>query len=137
MTLGPFEFGPSGVRLLDPKTIEEWTGPLRFALWCQRASPWWIGDLLNAGDAQFGEAFSQACEGLVSGEMLQRYESVARKVPVQNRLATLSWSSHAMVARLNHEDQRIMLERAVHHGWSSEELRRQVIAFVKDRKQVQ
>ncbi len=100
-------------------------GPLQFALWCQKASPWWIGDLLNAGDAFFGEVFSQACEGYVSADQLQRYESVARRVPPQNRNPNLSWSSHAAVARLSDQGQRHLLALAEKHGWNSEDLRRQ------------
>jgi hypothetical protein len=91
--------------------------------------------MLNAGEAYFGEAFSQACEGLVSGDMLQRYESVARRVPAVNRRPGLSWSAHSMVARLSHADQRLMLQRAEEQGWSSEDLRLQVAEFVRQKKQ--
>jgi hypothetical protein len=98
-------------------------GPLQFSLWCQRASPWWIGDLLNAGDAAFGEAFSQACEGHISADMLQRYESVARRVPPENRHPHLSWSAHAAVARLSHQGQKRLLADAQRNGWNSEDLR--------------
>ncbi len=111
--------------------LEDWAGPMQFALWCQRASPWWIGDLLNLGDAHFGEAFSQVCEGTVSGDQLQRYESVARRVPPRNRCPDLSWSAHATVARLSDEDQREMLRRASNQGWTSEQLRVQVRRFLE------
>lgn len=114
--------------------LEEWAGPMQFALWCQRASPWWIGDLLNSGDANFGEAFSQVCEGSISGDQLQRYESVARRVPPRNRCPDLSWSAHAVVARLNDQDQREMLDRASKHGWTSEQLRVQVRRFEEERR---
>ena len=43
-----------------------------------------------------------------------------------NRLDSLSWSAHAVVARLDSEHQRQMLKRASEQGWTSEELRRQV-----------
>lgn len=99
---------------------------MQFALWCQRASPWWIGDLLNAGDAAFGEAFSQVCEGYISGDQLQRYESIARRVPAKNRRENLSWSAHAVVARLNDQQQRFMLLEAEKQGWTSEDLRKEV-----------
>ena len=131
LRLGPIEFGPCWARLQESSKIEDWQGPMQFALWCQRASPWWIGDLLNAGDAQFGESFSQACEGIISGDMLQRYESVARRVPVRNRRPSLSWSAHAAVARLPHDEQRRMLKLAEDKGWSSEQLR----VYVRDKSQ--
>lgn len=121
--LGPFRFTSTTVKIQGKPTVEDWLGPLQFALWAQRASPWWIGDLLNAGDTRFGEAFSQACQGLVSADMLQRYESVARKVPPSVRRESLSWSAHAAVARLPQEEQRRMLALAEKNGWTSEQLR--------------
>ena len=125
ITLGPFQFLPASVRIQGHPPIEDWLGPLQFALWCQKASPWWIGDMLLAGDAAFGETFSQACEGYVSGDQLQRYESVARRVPPKNRNPQLSWSAHAAVARLADAEQRRLLAEAVRRGWNSEDLRKQ------------
>ena len=69
-SLGPFEFTSVGVRILGRPTLDAWKGPLQFALWCQRAGPWWIGDLINSGDDKFGESFSQMCEGAISTEQL-------------------------------------------------------------------
>ncbi|MBM4000430.1 MAG: hypothetical protein FJ297_12990 [Planctomycetes bacterium] len=126
--LGPFRFLATHIEIQGRPNVEAWLEPLAFALWCQRASPWWIGDLLNAGDERFGEAFSQACEGLISGEQLQRYESIARRVPQANRRAALSWSAHAAVARLSGDLQREVLELAERHGWDSVELRRRARA---------
>ena len=79
--------------------------------------------MLNAGEDRFGESFSQMCEGTVSAEMLNRYASVARRVPIENRIATLSWSAHAVVARLPHDIQKRLLIEADRHGWTSDELR--------------
>ncbi len=126
ITLGKFQFRPSSVLISGNPPLEDWAGPLQFALWCQRASPWWIGDMLNAGDAQFGESFSQACEGLISGDQLQRYESIARRVPPHVRNDQLSWSAHAAVARLPHAMQKSMLDSALKNGWTSEMLRKKV-----------
>src|SRR6476660_9919865 len=86
ISIGPFHFTSVGVRFSGKPDLTEWKGPLQFALWCQRAGPWWIGDLLNAGEDRFGESFSQLCEGAVSAEMLNRYASVARRVPIANRV---------------------------------------------------
>lgn len=138
IALGPFRFGPAGLRV-DSATgppLEEWSGPLRFSLWCQQASPWWIGDLLNAGDARFGEMFSQVCEGSVSADQLQRYESVARRVPVENRRPGLSWSAHAAVARLPFALQRKMLDRAESAGWTSTVLQRKVREEIERRRRM-
>jgi hypothetical protein len=96
---------------------------LQFALWCQRAGPWWIGDLVNAGEDRFGESFSQMCEGTISTEMINRYAAVARRVPIENRVPSLSWSAHAAVARLPLDRQKPMLLDAERHGWTSDDLR--------------
>jgi hypothetical protein len=136
--LGPFRFGPASLRVdtASGPPLDEWAGPLRFSLWCQQASPWWIGDLLNAGDARFGEMFSQVCEGAVSADQLQRYESVARRVPAENRRPGLSWSAHAAVARLPHALQRRMLDRAESAGWTSTVLQRKVREEIERRRRM-
>jgi hypothetical protein len=123
ISVGPFQFTSVGVRIAGQPQLDEWRGPLQFALWCQRAGPWWIGDVLNSGDDRFGESFSQMCEGTLSTEMLNRYASVARRVPIENRRASLSWSAHAAVARLEPDQQKSLLLDAERHGWTSEELR--------------
>lgn len=123
ISVGPFQFFSTGIRIHGRPTLEAWEGPLQFAIWCQRAGPWWIGDLINAGEDGFGEAFSQMCEGLVSTEMLSRYASVARRVPFENRRSNLSWSAHAAVARLDSAGQKKLLAAADREGWTSEELR--------------
>lgn len=133
LRLGPFRFTGTTVKIEGKPAVEEWLGPLQFAIWAQRASPWWIGDLLNSGDARFGEAFSQACEGIVSADMLQRYESVARRVPPSVRRPGLSWSAHAAVARLPPDEQRKMLALAEKNGWTSEQLR----VYVRDQQRRQ
>ena len=130
ISIGPFHFTSVGVRFSGKPDLSEWKGPLQFALWCQRAGPWWIGDLLNAGEDRFGESFSQMCEGAVSAEMLNRYASVARRVPIENRMASLSWSAHAAVARLSGDVQKRMLQEADRHGWTSDELRAKARAVV-------
>jgi hypothetical protein len=123
ISVGPFQFTSVGVRITGKPDLTEWRGPLQFALWCQRAGPWWIGDLLNSGEDRYGETFSQMCEGTLSTEMLNRYASVARRVPIENRVASLSWSAHAAVARLPLDLQKPMLLDAERQGWTSDELR--------------
>lgn len=134
LKLGRFVFDPCRARVQGRPPIEEWEGPLQFALWCQRASPWWIGDLLNAGDVSFGEYFYQICESYgVSPDQLDRYRSVARRVPAANRRTALSWSAHAMVARLPIDEQADVLKEAEKNGWSSEQIRR----YLRDRVETQ
>jgi hypothetical protein len=130
LNLGHFRLETCRVQINGAPSLEDWAGPLLFALWCDRASPWWIGDLLVLGDAAFGEQFSQICRGHISADQLQRYESIARRIPPENRVDSLSWSAHAAVARLSLQEQRMMLARAQQEGWNSEDLRRAVRDFL-------
>jgi hypothetical protein len=131
IAVGPFQFTSVGVRFTGKPGVDEWRGPLQFALWCQRAGPWWIGDLVNAGEDRFGESFSQMCEGTISTDMVSRYAAVARRVPIENRVASLSWSAHAAVARLPLDRQKPMLLDAERHGWTSDDLRVKAREMVK------
>lgn len=134
MALGPFQFRPAAASVQGRPPLAQWQGPLQFALWCQRASPWWIGDMINRGEDLFGEEFGEVCGNTLSTEMVSRYASVARRVPAQNRRAALSWSAHAAVARLSHPEQRRLLAEAERQGWNSDQLRKQVQAIVKAQK---
>jgi hypothetical protein len=134
ISVGPFHFTSVGVRISGKPELGDWKGPLQFALWCQRAGPWWIGDLINAGEDRFGEGFSQMCEGTLSTEMLSRYASVARRVLIANRRASLSWSAHAAVARLPHQLQKRLLLDAERNGWTSDDLRVKARELVKGRE---
>ena len=127
--------GACTVEIDGTPDVEDWTGPLQFAIWCQRASPWWIGDMINRGEDLYGEEFGEVCGDTLSTEMVSRYASVARRVPAQNRHPALSWSAHAAVARLPLADQRRMLTAAERHGWNSDQLRKQVSELVKSRKE--
>ena len=135
MELGPFEFQPANVRVKGRPALGQWQGPLQFALWCQRASPWWIGDMINAGEDLFGEDFGEVCGDTLSTEMVSRYASVARRVPAQNRRPALSWSAHAAVARLPHAEQRKLLAEAEREGYNSDDLRKRVQLLLKSRNQ--
>jgi hypothetical protein len=123
--LGPFSFRGAAARVQGRPELGSWRGPLQFALWCQRASPWWIGDMINSGEDCFGEEFGEVCGETLSTEMVSRYAAVARRVPPQNRRPALSWSAHAAVASLPHPEQRRLLAAAERNGWSSEDLRKE------------
>jgi hypothetical protein len=127
--LGPFLFRSAAAHTTGRPQLDDYRGPLQFALWCQRASPWWIGDLVNAGEDVFGEEFGQVCGETLSTDMVSRYAAVARRVPPENRRPALSWSAHAAVASLDWADQRQLLAQAEQNGWNSDDLRRAVRQF--------
>ena len=138
INLGRFHFRPAAIAMDGRPPLEEWRGPIQFALWCQRASPWWIGDLINSGEDVFGEEFAAVLGGTLSTEMVSRYASVARRVPARNRRPKLSGSAHAAVARLEDHLQRRMLALAEKEGWNSDDLHkkdRELVADLKSKSQ--
>ena len=132
--LGPFEFRPASIRMSGKPALADWKGPLQFAIWCQRASPWWIGDMINAGEDIFGEEFAAVWGETLSTEMVSRYASVARRVPAQNRRPALSWSAHPAVARRSHPEQRRLLAHSEKEGWNSDDLNKKVRELVAEQK---
>lgn len=88
-----------------------------------RSACWLIGDWLGFGETVYGEMYAQgvAVTGLAEST-LQNYASVARKVPPPRRRATLPYSSHALVAKLEPAEQDRWLTEAEANGWSRREL---------------
>lgn len=112
--------------LVEEMTYEMWAGYLTATMttWekMRNAMPWWLGDLINMGEAKYGEKYAQVVE--VTGvpvEQLANYANVARKVSFRNE--NLSWSHHKHVAPLEPSEQREWLDTAEAEGWTSSELR--------------
>ena len=112
----------------DPTKLAEL---LEFALWAQRGSPFWIGDLVVLGDTVFGDEFYQSLGSDWSIDMINRYMGVARLVPPDNRVDGLSWSHHSYVARVPQDRQRELLEHAKANGLTSTQFR----AYIAERRQ--
>ena len=117
---------PTELRL-DPSTLTwEQLDALAVCLGKLRnATAWWVGDLLLAGDAAFGEVVGQLEVALDrSPETLRRWLSVARRVAPDRRNPRLSHTHHEEVARLEPPEQVRWLDHAEKVGMSSGELRR-------------
>lgn len=100
---------------------------ITFALWSQRASQFWVGDLFVRAEELFGDQIYDELEGDDwSIERIDMWVGVARKVPAERRRKELSWSHHAAVAKLPVVWQKKMLQDAVDGRWTSVELRKQV-----------
>ncbi len=105
--------------------FEEWE-ELFNGLWlAQSALPWLLGDCLNAGEAAYGEDYSQALpESTRAKETLRVYKWVAEKNPVVTRVTELSWSHHRAVSGLEDPAERVRwLDRAVTDRLTSRELK--------------
>lgn len=97
------------------------------------SAAWWIGDLVNFGEAKYGDTYAQAHEATqLSVETLSNYAWVCRSVAVKRRRPDLSFSHHEVVAALQPRAQKRWLELAAAKGWSRRELREAIGAVNED-----
>lgn len=92
------------------------------------AVQFWVGDWVNAGEAQFGERAQQAISDTGwSYDTVQQYSRVARQVAPERRHPGLVFSHHREVSDLMPEQQVKWLAMAAGDGpetrWSSHRLR--------------
>lgn len=106
--------------------LEEWGKAVELLSGLSVASPWWIGDLLNYGELEYGEDYAQGIPEGLSLSTIKGYMWVSEHVAPDNRRPTLSWSHHKVVAACDSDKQATLLEQAEDEGWSVAELRRQV-----------
>jgi hypothetical protein len=72
-----------------------------------------IGDALNYGQKRYGEKYAQAMDATgCAYQSLANWSWVASNVPINNRVAGLSWTHHRVVARVGTEQQKLLLESA-------------------------
>ena len=121
------KFAPTRYNPPADLTFERWGQDVATASAMEKALPWWLGDLLNLGEAKWGERYTQAVSitGIAS-ERLANYANIARKCSFRNE--KLTWTHHKHVAPLEADEQRIWLELAEEEGWTSAELRDQIKA---------
>lgn len=115
-TLGTaVELGPTTLKLTDPNmTFDQYERLVAGIGNFYKASKFWGGDVLLAGEVLFGEEGYQAAHHLgITEGALQDWVRVARLVPPERRRGELSWSHHRSVAPLEPAQQIAMLDRAV------------------------
>jgi len=89
-----------------------------------RASLFWIGDLLLFGERVYGESYAQAAEATgLAPQSLMNTVSVCKQVPKTRRRPNLSLSMHQEVAPLEPAEQKEWLKRAETEGWTRGQLR--------------
>jgi hypothetical protein len=100
-----------------------------FLGWIKAWSSWAIGDWLNFGEGVYGERWAQAAgKTRLSPDTLQHYQFVCRQIPETRRRPELSFSVHAVVARLDPKEQTYWLKKAVQKDWGEKELRQAIAA---------
>jgi len=79
----------------------------------QKAILWWVGDWCNYGESQFGEKYTQALNVTGYGYgTLRNAAYVARHFPPETRIDGLTFSHHALVAKLPVKDAHEVLNAA-------------------------
>jgi hypothetical protein len=93
---------------------------------------WYLGDLLNHGEALYGERYTQAVDRTgLSVEYLMKLAYTCRAVARSRRREGLRFSHHEEVAALDAHEQIEWLEAAATNRWSVHELRERVRAEKK------
>lgn len=127
-----------GVDLPPDMPFEQWRRALVTAEFLERASPWFLVDLISYGRATYGEDYSQALptdeddpQG-VRQSKLKQAAWMGSKFPPNTRVTGLTYTHHRAVAELEPEDRQALLREALDESLSTREL----IDRVKDRRQV-
>lgn len=119
------EWTTRGLTVTDPSLpFETFESILRAAGEIKTAMSFIIGDLLNFGDARYGERYAQALDATgLSYSTLTNYASVMRKVAPSRRREGLRFGHHSEVAPLQPAQQIEWLDKAEANGWTRAELR--------------
>lgn len=108
-----FDIGPTGVQARGDVPQAVWESVTVSLLNFAKALPWVIGDLLNYGEASYGETYAQAIDmtGL-SYHTLARYRSVAAAIPYEQRAVGVPWSYYTKIKTLPPGERQEWIERA-------------------------
>ena len=124
---GPFVLMVAGMVVTGTPTYDEWHAATVWVQQVEKASPFWIGDLLAYGEAAYGEKYTQAVEatGHTVG-YLMNVASVAQKIPAAERHPALSFSHHQAVAALPLDARNEWLDKAEVEDWTVKNLQDQM-----------
>jgi len=114
------------VSWVPPKnlTYEKWEQIGATLQTVNRSVKFWLGDWLNAGEAKYGESYTQAIIMTDSAlETLKKYKAIAQRISVEDRIADLSWTHHFTVAYLPQDEHKPLLQLADFHGLTSRQFR--------------
>ena len=132
--MNPFLRTPGALMIRHGATLEDWERHAPELFEMQRYVPWWIGDMVVYGEAQYGDDFWQAVPLGVSESMISRFAGMARKYPPGERVPGVSWSHHAAALRI--EDKmlrRSLLRKAEEENMTNSEFQAYVREFVRSR----
>jgi hypothetical protein len=109
--------------------IDAWRNLGRQIFAISDSSAWWLGDWLIYGQTQYPDRYKHAIAATsLDYQTLRNYAWVARRFAPHRRRERVSFQHHAEVASLSEEEQDAWLTQVEEHGWSRNELRRQIQA---------
>lgn len=124
-----FTFSETGVdcKDADALTWQEWHSQIKRFFMIERSHQWHLGDLLNLGEARFGDKYHQVINDFgVDEQTIANWKWVSNKVAPAQRRKELTFQHHLNVAKLEPSDQEKWLEKALKGEWSAHELRSRV-----------
>lgn len=127
-THGPFMLTKTSARATRDATFEEWEAATKWAQDVEKASPFWIGDLLAYGEHKYGEMYSQMMDATSSYGTLANAAYVAGRVESSRRRENLPFSHHQEVAPLPPAEQDAWLDKCATDGLTREQLRHRIKA---------
>ncbi|MFG2049500.1 LmbU family transcriptional regulator [Micromonospora sp. NPDC048935] len=91
------------------------------------SSAWCLGDWLVYGKSRYADRYLHVIQlANLDYQTLRNYAWVARRYSIERRRQSLSFQHHAEAASLPQPEQDHWLDEAEKHGWSRNQLRRQI-----------
>ena len=112
----------NGMEIPPDLSFEEWEESLHRAIWLERASPWFVVDLVAFGREKFHEDYTQALPDAIEDAdgfhqaKLKQAEWMATRWPPGTRVPEQSYSAHRAVAKLNQPDALALLHETDKDG---------------------
>lgn len=133
---GNINLTPVGLTIVDAIPYEEWIDLMKTLVRLETAFQFAIGDALIYGETQYGEKYSQAMDATgLSYQSLANMVWVSKHVPIPNRVSDLSWTHHRVIASVEQQDQRPMLEWARDKKLSAADLHQHISGKPPRRKE--
>jgi len=125
-----------GLSLPQRISFEKWLGiGIRLSS-ILSSSAWCLGDWLVYGESAFEGRYREAVERTaLDYQTLRNYAWVVRKFPLSRRRDKLAFGHHAEVAALSEPEQDYWLGKAEELRWTVKELRCQVRASLRERRE--
>ena len=122
-TNSPFQFEPTGLIISGQPTYDDWQAIWYYLKSRDIAMPWIVGDLLNFGEAAYGESIWQVVSeedyrlvGHFKPGTLRNYKYVAKCWPRERRVYDMAWSAYQATAKLSPDLQDLIMAQAESNG---------------------